>query len=197
MIGLRNLIKVRWLEVARPAVIGLPTIDSECSSGWRQWVAIIVQPVGSTGSTSEGYAPLQENLYILYVKWCVLVHSGWYFQLSHTAGILHCLYYLCSWGEGKCPFPTPPPLPLWDAQWEAPYLLMPTELQLKDFSGMLCSVMARAVRLLSLSSVMLLHPRQRLELFDNIFAPPNSSGIRKFVSKFCAKIPWASGDCAS
>jgi len=30
----------------------------------------------------------------------------------------------------------------------------------------------------------LLHPRQRLELFGNIFAPPNSSGIGQLVLKF-------------
>jgi len=44
-------------------------------------------------------------------------------------------------------------------------------------------VMVRAVRLSSvrLSSVMLLHSRQRLELFGNIFAPPNSSGLGQFV----------------
>ena len=44
--------------------------------------------------------------------------------------------------------------------------------------------MAWAVRL---SSVTLLHPRHRLELFGNIFAPPSSSGTRTVCIKISCK----------
>jgi len=44
--------------------------------------------------------------------------------------------------------------------------------------------MASAVRL---SSVTLLHPKQRLQLFGNIFASPNSSGIRTVCVKILGK----------
>ena len=37
-------------------------------------------------------------------------------------------------------------------------------------------------------SVTLLRPRQRLELFGNIFTPPNTSGVGQFVLKFWANI---------
>jgi len=38
-----------------------------------------------------------------------------------------------------------------------------------------------------LSSVTLLHPRQRLGLFGNIFVPPNSSGTRTVYTKIVGK----------
>jgi len=42
-----------------------------------------------------------------------------------------------------------------------------------------------------------LHPGQRLELFSNIFPPPNSSGLGQFIVKFSAKIRRVLGDRAS
>ena len=38
-----------------------------------------------------------------------------------------------------------------------------------------------------MSSVMLLHPSHRLELFSNIFATPNSSGTRTVSNKILGK----------
>ena len=44
-------------------------------------------------------------------------------------------------------------------------------------------------------SVTLLHPTQRLKLFGNIFAPPNSLRTRIVCNKFWAKIPIAFEIC--